>query len=235
IVGLNKNELEIIASNSDVEKCSRRDLPFVVGQKKHAATTVAATMIIAHAAGIKVFATGGIGGVHRGVEEHGDVSADLMELKQTPVAVISAGIKSILDIPRTLEKLESYGVPVCTYKGDQFPAFFTRESGVPSPRVIDSMEMLSEVTKAHFKLGMETGFLIANPIAKVNELDPILAEQTIAKATDMAREKGVKGKDITPFLLAEVNAISKGKSLASNVHLIKANASLAAKLAVKLV
>ena len=234
IVGLNQQELEIIASAPGVEKCSRRDLPFVVGLKKNAATTVAATMMIAHAAGIKVFATGGIGGVHRGVEQHGDVSADLMELKQTPVVVVSAGIKSILDIPRTLEMLESYGVPICTFGSKQFPAFFSRDSGMPSPRSIDSVAELSQVIGSHFDLKLKTGFLIANPIAKGNELDPELANETIAKAIQKAKEKGIVGKDITPFLLSEVNAISGGKSLESNIYLIKANASLAAQLAVEL-
>ena len=234
IVGLSNEELGVIASSTGVEKCSRRDLPFVVSQGKHAATTVATTMIIAHAAGIKVFATGGIGGVHRGVEVHGDVSADLMELKQTPVAVVSAGIKSILDIPRTLEMLESYGVPVCTYQNESFPAFFTRESGVASPRKVSGMKELSEVVKCHFELNLQTGLLIGNPIAKEYELNPAVANQTIAKAIELAKEEGITGKDITPFLLSEVNKGSGGKSLESNVHLIKANASLAAALAIAL-
>lgn len=190
--------------------------------------------MIAHSAGIRFFATGGIGGVHRGVEIHGDVSAELMELQQTPIVVVCAGVKSILDIPRTLEMLESYGVPVCSFGNDEFPAFFTRNSGVLSPRNISGLSELKEVVDAYLRLEMKSGFLIANPIAKEKELDPILAKETIAKALQNAEKTKVTGKEITPFLLAEVNSITEGKSFESNIHLIKENASLAAELAMAL-
>lgn len=233
-IGLNDADLEALAKAEGVMKASRRDIAFAIAQKKTAATTVAATMILAHKVGINIFATGGIGGVHRGVAESWDVSADLEELKRTPVHVVCAGVKSILDIPKTLEYLETSGVPVITFGEEEFPAFFSDQSGVKSPFTMNSTKELAEMIAAQSEFGFEHGSVIALPLAKEDAVPKQMMDELIQTALIKATEKQVTGKDITPFLLNEIAQNSKGESLKSNIKLIKANAKLAAQIAVDL-
>ncbi|MFZ6051773.1 pseudouridine-5'-phosphate glycosidase [Halocola ammonii] len=230
--GLSESQLERLAKEEDVLKLSRFDLPLAISQKKTGATTVAATMIVARMAGVKFFATGGVGGVHRGAEKTFDVSADLTELAQTEVAVISAGVKSILDIPKTLEKLETLGVPVIGFQTSVFPAFYSRESGVKVPIRLDSTDEVVSFLKAKWGMGLRGGALIANPIANQNSLDREFIEPKIEEAIAEAEKKGVSGKELTPFLLDRIEKITRGKSLEANIELVKSNAQLAARLAV---
>jgi pseudouridine-5'-phosphate glycosidase len=233
-VGLDPLTLERLAARDDVAKASRRDLAALVVRGETAGTTVAATMVAAALAGIAVFATGGIGGVHRGAAETFDISADLRELATSPVAVVCAGAKSILDIGKTLEYLESLGVPVLGYGTDDFPAFFTRRSGYPVGYRFDTPGELAAVIATQRRLGLAGGLLIANPIAVADALPEAEIEAFIARALDEAAAAGITGKAITPFLLARINDLTGGASLTANIALVKQNARLAADVAVEL-
>jgi pseudouridine-5'-phosphate glycosidase len=235
-VGLNDQELKRLAeTGTKAIKASRKDLAFLIATRKTAGTTVAATMQIAAAVGIKVFATGGIGGAHRGAEETFDVSADLIEFASSPVAVICAGAKSILDLPKTLEILETHGVPVLGYRTDHFPAFYSRDSGLPVDYRVDDVGQIAEIIMAQARLGSPRGIVVANPISATDALDGIAIERRIAEATQEAKSKGVTGKQVTPFLLQRLVELTDGKSLAANIALIKNNATLAAHIAQALV
>ena len=218
----------------DVMKASRRDIGFCMAEKRLAATTVATTMIGAHAAGIRVFATGGTGGVHRGYETSLDISADLPELGRTPVAVVSAGVKSILDIGRTLEYLETLGVPVITVGSDEFPAFFSRGSDHPSPLRLDTPESVAQALRAHWSLFGAGGVLVANPIPEEDAMDYREIEDMIERAVGEAESQGVVGKQVTPFLLSRVVDLTGGASLTANIALVKNNARLATEISVAL-
>ncbi|EEF45728.1 conserved hypothetical protein [Ricinus communis] len=216
------------------KKTARRDIAYVVATRGNGATTVSATMYFASMVGISVFVTGGIGGVHRHGEHTMDVSSDLTELGRTPVAVISAGVKSILDIPRTLEYLETQGVCVATYQTNEFPAFFTETSGCKAPCRVDSPEDCARLIDANMKLKLGNGILIAVPIPKEHSASGNLIESAIQSALREARDKNITGNAETPFLLARVNEVTGGVSLASNIALVKNNALLGAKIAVAL-
>ncbi len=230
--GLTPEEIEYLGKKGrDVAKASRRDLPVLVARKQDGATTVTTTIIIAHLAGIRVFATGGIGGVHRGAETTMDISADLEELAQTPVMVICAGAKSILDLGLTLEYLETKGVPVIGYQTEELPAFYTRKSGFRVDYRIDTPEELAAAFRAKLELGLKGGMLVTNPIPEEYSMDPAYINQAIDQALRECREKGIRGKDTTPFLLARIKDITGGDSLASNIQLVLNNARLAARTA----
>lgn len=231
-VGLSKDEIEYLGKAENVIKTSRRDIPFIVAKGLDGATTVASTMILAALAGVKIFATGGIGGVHRGAQESFDISADLQELAHTNVAVICAGAKSILDIGLTLEYLETNGVPVIGYQTDELPAFYTRKSGFGVDYRVDSPEELASALKAKWELGLSGGMVIANPIPEAYEMDFDTINGAINLAVEEAEAKGIKGKESTPFLLAKVKEITGGDSLESNIQLVYNNARVAAQLAV---
>ncbi|WP_214480684.1 pseudouridine-5'-phosphate glycosidase [Bacillus sp. SM2101] len=233
-IGLNNEELELLATSKEIEKVSRRDLPYIVAMKKHGATTVAATMICAHLAGIKVFATGGIGGVHRGAEQTMDISADLQELAQTNVAVVCAGAKSILDLGLTLEYLETNGVPVIGHGTKALPAFYSRTSQFEVDYQIDSPKEIANLIQTKWELGLQGGLVIANPIPTEDELDEVYITSIIDKALVEAEENGISGKDATPFLLDKVKALTDGRSLIANIALVKNNAIVAAKIAANL-
>lgn len=230
--GLSAEEIEYLGKTGrGVAKASRRDLPALVARKADGATTVTTTMIIAHMAGIKIFATGGIGGVHRGAETTMDISADLEELAQTPVMVVCAGAKSILDLGLTLEYLETKGVPVIGYGTDELPAFYTRESGFGVDYRADSPEELAAVFTAQRELGYKGGMLVTNPIPEEYSMDKKVIDAAIEQALKEAAENGIKGKETTPFLLAKVVELTGGSSLESNIRLVLNNAVLAAKTA----
>lgn len=233
-IGLDTDALERLAAGGDVVKASRRDLPAALARGLTAGTTVAATMYLAHLAGIGVFATGGIGGVHRGAELTFDVSADLDELGSTPVTVVCAGAKSILDLPKTLEVLETRGVPVVGYRTGQFPAFFSPVSGLPVDQRVDDVAELAALVTAHRRLGLRGGVLVANPIPAGDALDAAELDAWIAEAVADAGRAGVTGKDVTPYLLARINELTGGRSLIANIALIRNNARLAAELALAL-
>lgn len=233
-IGLSMEQLDAIATRKDVMKASRRDLPYACGLGKWASTTVAATMILAHAAGIRFFATGGIGGVHRGAEETFDVSADLLELGKTPVVVVSAGVKSILDIPKTLEVLESQGVPVLSFQSDTFPEFFTHGT-IPSPRRVNSEEEVARMVLAAshcFNKPFESGMVCAVPNPAPYD-DAAGLERCILQALSQADSEGVKGAAITPYILAAIEKMTGGDSLESNIALVKNNARVATRIAVE--
>ena len=230
--GLTKDEIEYLGKTGrGVTKASRRDLPVLVGRGMDGATTVATTMLIAHMAGISVFATGGIGGVHRGAETTMDISADLEELAQTPVMVVCAGAKAILDLALTLEYLETKGVPVIGYGTEELPAFYTRRSGLKVDARSDSPEDLAAIFSAQRGMGLKTGMLVTNPIPEEYAMDETVINAAIDQAVRESVEQGVKGKDITPFLLARVVELTGGDSLESNIQLVLNNARLAAKTA----
>ncbi|MCW6652458.1 pseudouridine-5'-phosphate glycosidase [Aerococcaceae bacterium NML210727] len=231
-IGLEEADLERLAKEKPVAKVSRRDLAEVFAKKMLGATTVATTMIGAHLAGIKVFVTGGIGGVHRGVEETMDISADLEELGQTPVTVVCAGAKAILDLPRTLEYLETKGVPVVGYQTDYLPAFYTRTSEYKLNTRADSTEEIAAMMHASDALGLPAGLLVANPIPAEHEIPHEQIEAIIAQAVAEADEKGVRGKDSTPFLLAKIVELTGGTSLDTNIQLVYNNARVGAQIAV---
>ncbi|MDF3001561.1 MAG: psuG [Bacillota bacterium] len=233
-VGLTPEEIEYLGKSHGVIKASRRDVPFAVAKGLDGATTVASTMIIANLAGIKVFATGGIGGVHRGAQETFDISADLQELAQTNVAVICAGAKSILDIGLTLEYLETYGVPVIGFGTEELPAFYTSKSGFGVDYRVDTPLELAKALKAKWDLGLKGGAVIANPIPQEFEMDPAVINAAIDSAIREADEKGIKGKESTPFLLAKVKELTEGASLDSNIQLVYNNAKVGAQIAVEL-
>lgn len=231
-IGLSADELELLASDPDVAKVSVRDIPYVVARGAHGATTVAATMRFAALAGIRIFVTGGLGGVHQGGQDSMDVSADLTELGSTEVAVISAGVKSILDIGRTLEAMETLGVPVVGYGTDEFPSFFSRSSGHRVPMRLDSPQELAKLLHAKWKLGLAGGVSIANPVPAAEEIPVERMQGVIDQALADARERGVLGKDITPYLLGRIVEITQGESLRTNIALVRNNARLGAALAV---
>lgn len=233
-VGIDDNDLEFLATSKDILKVSRRDLPLVLSKKLHGATTVAATMIAAEAAGIKVFVTGGIGGVHRGAGVTFDVSADLEELKETNVAVVCAGVKSILDIPATLEYLETAGVLVVTYNAEQFPAFYSRQSGVKAECRIDTAAEIAEIIKAKDDANLRGGMLIGCPVPEDEEIPFEKMDGVIKEALKDCEEKGITGKRITPFLLGRVKDLTEGRSLEANINLVVNNARLGADIAKEL-
>ena len=262
-IGLSNKQLEYLATSENVAKCSRRDLPYVIATGQNGAATVSATMIMASLAGIRFFATGGVGGVHRGAvggiyesgaggehesgvggEHEGtgdimdmfantmDISADLFELHTTDVCIVSAGVKSVLDIGRTLEYLETHGVPVVAYGQDDFPAFYTRQSGFKAPLRLDTPEQVAGMMSAKWELGMRGGAIIGNPIPEEHSLPKEEIDNAIEIALVMAQVYGIKGKEITPFLLKNIVRITKGRSLDANMHLVQNNARLAAQIAV---
>ncbi|NLY77419.1 MAG: pseudouridine-5'-phosphate glycosidase [Tissierellia bacterium] len=233
-VGLDEKQLEHLATSKNIVKTSRRDIPFVISRKLDGGTTVAATMIIAALAGIKVFATGGIGGVHRNAQETFDISADLQELATTNVAVVCAGPKSILDLGLTLEYLETNGVPVVGFKTDELPAFYSRKSGFKVDYRVDTAEELAEAINIKWGLGLNGGLVIANPIPEEYEIDHEFISKAINDAVEEAESQGVKGKEMTPFLLSKVKEITKGDSLTANIHLVYNNAKVASQLAIEL-
>jgi pseudouridine-5'-phosphate glycosidase len=228
-VGLAHEALETIALAPDTQKISRRDIGIARAKKITGGTTVAATMYIAHAAGIRVFATGGIGGVHRG--EAGDVSADLPELARTPVAVVCSGAKSILDLPRTLEWLETAGVPVVGWGTDEYPAFFSHTSGLPVTVRIDTPQEAAEILRTYWEMGMESGVLICVPCPEDDAVPNEIAEEALARALQEAEEEGIHGKGVTPFLLTRVSALSSGATLRANLALLRNNARVGAEIA----
>ena len=233
--GLTHDEIEYLGkAGRGVAKASRRDLPVLVGRGADGATTVATTMLIANMAGISVFATGGIGGVHRGAETTMDISADLEELAQTPVMVVCAGAKAILDLGLTLEYLETKGVPVIGYGTEELPAFYTRRSGLKVDARSDSPEDLAAIFRAQRGMGLKTGMLVTNPIPEQYAMDDAVINSAIDQAVRESVEQGVKGKDITPFLLARVVELTGGDSLESNIQLVLNNARLAARTAAAL-
>ncbi len=234
-VGLSEEEIERLGKEgTKVVKVSRRDIPVVIAKKLDGATTVASTMIFAETAGIKVFATGGIGGVHRGATETMDISADLEELHQTNVTVVCAGAKSILDLGLTLEYLETKGVPVLGYKTEELPAFFTRKSGFKVDYRMDSPEEIAAAVKAKDALGLSGGMLVANPVPEEYSMDPDKIEAVISEAVEEAKALGIAGKKVTPFLLEKIRNVTGGDSLFTNVKLVLNNAALAAKIAAEL-
>jgi pseudouridine-5'-phosphate glycosidase len=230
--GLTADELAALAEAKGVVKASSRDLAVVMVRRGSAGTTVSATMRIAELAGIRVFATGGVGGVHRGAEMTFDISADLTELGRTPTAVVCAGVKSILDIGKTLEVLETQRVPVIAYGTDEFPAFFTRSSGHKADHRLDTAAEIADTMRLHYGLDCGTGLLIANPIPENAALDPAFIDRTILDAVAEAEARLIGRKALTPFLLKRINELSAGKSLVANIALVKNNARLAAEIAV---
>lgn len=231
-VGLDDAALEDFAKGSDIRKASRRDLAALLAGGTAGATTVAATMVCAHMAGIEVFATGGIGGVHRGAEESFDVSADLRELGRTPVAVVCSGAKSILDLPKTMEVLETEGVPVVGFATDTFPAFHVRDSGLPVGMRADTPEKVAAIIAANRAIG--GGVLVANPIPESDAIPRDEVESWIAQALAEARANDITGKDVTPYLLRQMASISEGRTLAANTSLLRNNAAAAGRIAVAL-
>ncbi|MCS0590479.1 pseudouridine-5'-phosphate glycosidase [Massilia norwichensis] len=233
-IGLADEQLELLGQSKDAIKVSRRDLAYVLSQKKLGATTVAATMICAKLAGIEVFVTGGIGGVHRGAETSFDISADLQELAQTGVAVVCAGVKSILDIGLTLEYLETHGVPVVSVGQAAFPAFFTRDSGFKADFQLDTPEEQARFIRTKWQLGLEGGVVVSNPVPEASAMQSEEIDAIIAQALGEADAQGVKGKLVTPFLLARIKELTGGRSLVTNIALVKHNALVGARLAVAL-
>jgi pseudouridine-5'-phosphate glycosidase len=233
-IGLTDEQLEQLGQARDVMKLSRADLALCLSTGRTGSTTVAATMICAHLAGVEVFATGGIGGVHRGAETTFDVSADLRELAETPVSVVSAGAKAILDLPKTLEMLETFGVPVIAFGQDEFPAFWSRSSGLRAPLRLDSAAEIAAAHRQRAQLGLPGGQLIANPIPHAAELPRDVITPFIERALAEANERGLAAKAVTPFLLQRIFELSAGRSLAANIELVLNNARLAAAIAVEL-
>ena len=233
-VGLNADELLVMCKAEGVGKVSRRDVAVYLATGMTGATTVATTMIIASMAGIRFFATGGIGGVHRGAEKTMDISADLQELANTPVCVVCAGAKSILDLGLTLEYLETYGVPVLGLRTDELPAFYTRSSGFGVDYRVDTPEQLAAMFKAQQELGMKGGMLVTNPIPEQYAMDKAVIDAAIEQAVAESKEQGIHGKETTPFLLARVVELTGGDSLESNIQLVLNNAIVASKTAAEL-
>ncbi|MCF6117756.1 pseudouridine-5'-phosphate glycosidase [Mesorhizobium muleiense] len=231
-VGLDDRELEQLAAAKDMVKASGRDLAAIMVGGGSAGTTVSATMRIAALAGIGIFATGGVGGVHRGAEASFDISADLTELGQTGTTVVCAGVKSILDIAKTLEYLETQRVPVIAYQSDDFPAFYTRSSGLKADHRLDTPQDIAQAMLLHEQIGSGTGILVANPIPQVDALDPAFIDGAITAAVAEAEKRGIGRKELTPFLLARINELSQGRSLKANIALVRNNAALAARIAV---
>ena len=233
-VGLTGQQLEYFGKAADVWKVSLRDIPYVISRNLYGATTVAATMRIAAMAGIRVFVTGGIGGVHRGAATSMDISADLTEMAHTSVAIVSAGVKSILDIGLTLEYLETKGIPVVTYGQDEFPSFYSSKSGYMSPLRLDDPASIASMLRAKWQIGLNGAVLIANPLPAVQEIAADVMETHILRALEAAAAEKITGKDVTPFLLQYIASHTGGESLEANIALIKHNAQLGAKVAVEL-
>jgi pseudouridylate synthase len=231
-IGLNQEEIDYLGRTSSIPKASRRDMALLISQGLDGATTVATTMICASMAGIRVFATGGIGGVHRGAAESFDISADLLELASTNVAVVGAGVKSILDIGLTLEYLETQGVPVIGYKTDDFPAFYTRKSGFGVDYRLDSPEDAARAMKVKWDLGLHGGLVIANPIPEAYEMEDAYISEIIREAVSEAEHRKIRGKHVTPFILARLHEKTGSKSLAANKQLVYHNVKTAAQIAV---
>ncbi len=232
-VGLTEEEIIDLAQREHVVKASRRDLAIILTKKQTGATTVAGTMIVAALAGIKIFVTGGIGGVHRGANETMDISADLEELARTNVAVVCAGAKSILDIGLTLEYLETKGVPVLGYQTDDFPAFYTRKSGFNADASIENPKQMAEVIDVKWRMGLNGGIVIANPIPEEFALDEAFIQAAIQRALTEMKKQKISGKEITPYLLAKLEEITEGKSLVANIALVKHNARIGSLIAVE--
>lgn len=230
-IGLEQDQLETLAQARNVAKLSRADLAVCIARGGTGATTVAATMIAAHQAGISVFATGGIGGVHKGGENSFDISADLMELAQTPVTVVAAGAKAILDVAKTLEVLETQGVPVIAYGQDSFPAFWSASSPLKAPLRMDDPEMIARAHATRAALGLPGGQLVANPIPLADEIPASEMAPVIAKAQADATAHGITGKSVTPYLLQRIFELTEGRSLTANIALVRNNARLAARIA----
>lgn len=230
-IGMTKEEIEYMAHAENVLKVSRRDLPLVIAQKMDGATTVAGTMIAANMAGIKLFVTGGIGGVHRGASESFDISADLEELKMTDVTVVCAGAKAILDIPATLEYLETAGVPVIAYGTDEIPAFYSRKSGEKANCRLDTPEEIGALISMKHELGLKGGVLVTCPIPEADEIPAEEINGVIDEAIKEAEAKGVKGKESTPFLLSKVKDLTEGRSLEANIKLVLNNADIGSRIA----
>ena len=231
-IGLTPAELEQLATTPNVAKINLSNLAAAVASGQPGSTTVAATMFAARASGIRVFATGGIGGVHRNASESGDVSADLTALARIPVAVVSAGAKAILDLPRTVEMLETLGVPVFGFRTDEFPAFYRRSTGLPVDRRYDSITELASAVRLHLSLGLSTGVLIANPIPIADEMPSELYDRALHAALSAAETQRIRGRAVTPFLLERMHAVTGGESVRANVALLRHNAHVAAALAV---
>jgi pseudouridine-5'-phosphate glycosidase len=232
MIGLSEEKLDYLAREGrSIRKVSVRDLPYVVAMKLDGATTVASTMRLAEHAGIAVFATGGIGGVHRGAEKTFDISADMNEFAESSVAVVTAGAKAILDLSLTLEMLETLGVPVIGYGTDEFPAFYSRQSGHKVPMRCDTPEQVAALMRAKWGLGLDGGVVVANPIPAAAEIAAREIEPVIAAAVSKAEAAHIGGKELTPFLLAEIARVTEGRSLAANIALAKNNAALAAAIA----
>jgi pseudouridine-5'-phosphate glycosidase len=229
-VGLSEKDLEILAKSKNVEKVSLRDISKVMVKKQIGATTVAATMYIAHLAGIHVFATGGIGGVHRDLGETLDISADMTAFANIPIIVVTAGAKAILDLKNTVEYLETLGVPLFGYKTDDFPAFYSSESGIKIEK-INSLEEIADIYTTNKKIGLKTGIIVANPVPKKFEIKKQKMEKIINRALKEAKSIGIKGKKITPFLLAKIVELTQGDSLKTNIELVKNNVSVACEIA----
>ncbi|TYL45801.1 pseudouridine-5'-phosphate glycosidase [Nocardioides sp. BGMRC 2183] len=230
-IGLDDDDLELLGSHPDVLKVSIRDLPYVVSRELHGATTVAATMRLAALAGIRVFVTGGLGGVHRGASATFDESADLIELAASDVAVVSAGVKSILDIGLTLERLETLGVPVVVHGSDEYPSFYSRSSGHPAPMRVDSPAQVAAMMRAKWELGLAGGMVVADPIPEADEIPAAEIAEVIDRALAEANERGVRGKEITPFLLGRIVELTDGASLTANIALVRNNARTGAAIA----
>lgn len=233
-IGLTEDEIEFLAKSDNIEKASRRDLPYLIAGKKNGATTVAATMICAELAGIKVFVTGGIGGVHREAEHTMDISADLQELAKTSVAVVCAGAKSILDIGLTLEYLETYGVPVVGYGTKSLPAFYTRTSPFEVNFSVETPKEAADMIQTKWALGLDGGVVIANPIPEKDALDEKYITEIIEKSLREAKDNHITGKKVTPFLLSRVKELTEGTSLVANIALVKNNAEVGSRIAVEL-
>ena len=231
VIGMTPEEIEEFGKRKGILKASRRDLPVIYAKKLWAATTVSGSMILAHEAGIEVFVTGGIGGVHRGAQESMDISADLQELGKTNVTVVCAGAKAILDLPLTLEYLETMGVPVLGFQTEELPAFYTPHSGLKVDYKVDTYEDAARVIKAKRENNLQGGILITNPIPEEYAMDKEIIDNAIAKALKMMEEQGVKGREITPFLLKTVTELTGGDSLESNIQLILNNARVGANIA----
>lgn len=233
-IGLEKDQLEALAQTTDAMKVSRADIAFAIAERRTGATTVAATMIAAARAGIRVFATGGIGGVHKGAEETFDISADLTELAKTGVIVVCAGAKAILDIPKTLEVLETNGVPVVTFGSEEFPAFWSRSSGLASPLSLNSPAAIANFQVTREQLGIDGGMLVANPVPEDDEIPREEMDIYINRAISHAERDDITGKAVTPYLLGDIFRLTDGRSLETNIALVRNNARLAAEIAVAL-
>lgn len=230
-VGLNDNQLERLASSNNIKKIAIRDITFALTQKLTGATTVSATMHLAHLVGIDVFATGGIGGVHRNAEVTFDISQDLIELSRTQIIVVSAGVKAILDIPKTIEYLETFSVPVVGYRTNEFPAFYSRSSGIYLTTRCNTPEEVSRMFIAHDKIGLQSAILVANPLPKSDEIPKIIIDKYIDVALKECSEKNIIGKNVTPFLLKRVVELTKGRSLKTNIALALNNVKVGAQIA----